>query len=78
MSDTWSYLRGRIDAHPPLVRRIQVIDRAAQGQHFFAARALIGDQARERQRWCADIDDLRAIRGAQGDAADAVLLPADR
>ena len=67
-------VRGRIDPHPALVRWIQVIDRAALRQDLFAASTLIGDQAREWSRRRADLDDLRTIRGAQGDAADAMLF----
>ncbi len=65
---------GGIDADPALVRRIEMIDRAAGGEELVAAGALLLDEARDRGRRRADLEDLRPVGRAQADAADAVLL----
>ena len=51
-----------------------MIDGAAGREELGTARALLLDEARDRRRGRADLEDLRPVGGAQTDAADAVLL----
>ena len=53
--------RGRIEADPALVGRIEVIDRSAGGEQLVALRALMRDQRARPGRRRRDVEHLRAI-----------------
>ena len=53
--------RRRIDAHPALVGRVEVNDRAAGREELVALCFLLRDHARDGRRWRADVDDLGPV-----------------
>ena len=66
-------LRRRVDAHPALVGRVEMIDRRVCLEQRFAPPPFVLDERADRLRGRADVEDFRAVCHVRHDGFDAVL-----